>query len=81
LAIHRDDVGHELPEEKYPLLHTLFYEGINGLFDLAANKYGFKPAESYMSKCHLCLDLRHHLVFDQPGTYRELQPQAFYENI
>jgi len=81
LAIHRDDVGHEIPEERYPLLYTLFYKGIMGLFDLISNKYGFKPAESYMSKCHLCLDLRHYLVHHQDAAYRELEPQAFYENL
>jgi len=81
LAIHRDDVGEEITEAKYPLLYTLFYKGINGLFDLVSSRYGFEPAETYMSKCHLCLDLRRHLVLHETTTYLELKPRAFYENV
>ncbi|MBW2172993.1 MAG: 4Fe-4S cluster-binding domain-containing protein [Deltaproteobacteria bacterium] len=80
LSIHRDDLGHEVSPEKYPLLHTLFYGGITGLFDLVSDKHGFKSSERYLSKCHLCLDLRRHLVLDRGLEYSELQPLAFYEN-
>jgi len=81
LSIHRDDLGHEVSPEKYPLLHTLFYSGITGLFDLISGKHGFKPSERYLSKCHLCLDLRRHLVLDRGFAHPELEPQGFYENV
>jgi hypothetical protein len=81
LSIHRDDLGHEVLPEKYPLLHRLFYSGITGLFDLISGEHGFTPSERYLSKCHLCLDLRGHLVRDQSLAYTELQPLAFYENV
>ena len=81
LAVDGDDVGEEITAEKYPLLTILFYKGINGLFDLGCRGFGFEPAETYMSKCHLCLDLRRHLVLHEDTTYRELEPQAFYENV
>ena len=81
LSIHRDDLGHEMSPEKYPLLHTLFYSGITGLFDLVSGKHGFKPSERYLSKCHLCLDLRRYLVLDRGLAHLELQPLAFYENV
>ena len=81
LAIHRDDVGEEISPDKYPFIHVLFYGGISGLFDLASGRYGFKPSDGYMSKCHLCFDLRRYLVVQRGMTNRELQPQAFYENV
>ncbi|MDY6988437.1 MAG: radical SAM protein [Thermodesulfobacteriota bacterium] len=81
LAIHRDDVGEEITAGKYPLLSSLFYKGINGLFELGCREHGFEPAESYMSKCDLCLDLRRHLVLNEETTYRELEPQAFYDHV
>jgi hypothetical protein len=81
LSIRRDDLGHDMSPEEYPFLHTLFYRGITGLFDLVSSEYGFKPSERYMSKCHLCFDLRRYLVLDQGMTHHELQPQAFYRNV
>jgi hypothetical protein len=81
LAIHRDDLGHELSPEKYPLIHTLYFKGITGLFNLISGQHGFKPSERYLSKCHLCLDLRRHLVLDRGTVSSELQPLAFYENV
>jgi organic radical activating enzyme len=81
LSIHRDDLGHEVSPEKYPLLHTLFFSGITGLFDLISGRHGFKPSERYLSKCHLCLDLRRHLVLDRGLAHPELEPQSFYENV
>jgi organic radical activating enzyme len=81
LAIHRDDMEHEISTERYPLIHMLFYEGIRGLYDFVRDKYAFEPSHGYMSKCHLCLDLRRYLVLDQGITNAELQPKAFYENV
>jgi hypothetical protein len=81
LSIHRNHMGHELSPEEYPIVHMLFHDGIRGLFDLISSKYEFKPSDGYMSKCHLCLDLRRHVVLDQGMTSRDLQPRAFYENV
>ena len=81
LSIHRDDLGHDLSAEQYPLLRTLFFRGITGLLVLASDQHGFKPSARYLSKCHLCLDLRRYLVLDRGAEYAELQPLAFYENV
>jgi hypothetical protein len=81
IAIHRDDMGYDILSGKYPLIHTLFHTGITGLFDLILSKYGFEPSDAYMSKCHLCFDLRRYLVCDRKIPHEELQPQAFYENV
>ena len=81
LSIHGDDVGREISPEEYPFLHILFHSGITGLFDLISSKYRFKPSDGYMSKCHLCFDLRRHVVLEREMTHRDLQPWAFYENV
>jgi hypothetical protein len=81
LAVQRDDLGRPLAVEKYPLLSTLHNTGIQGLFDLAAGEHGFQPAAAYLSKCHLCLDIRRHLVIERQLNSPELQPRAFYENL
>jgi hypothetical protein len=78
LTLERGDVGMGLSEDAYPLLHTLFQRGINGLFDLVSGEISFTPARGYISKCHLCFDLRKQL-FDKSGkAFRELQPEGFY---
>jgi hypothetical protein len=81
LAIHRDDLGTMIPPEQYPILHTLFQEGIRGLFDLASGRYDFKPSNGYLSKCHLCFDIRRHMVLEQGIVSRELEPKDFYEQV
>jgi len=81
LAIDRDDLGHPISPEKYPVLHTLFESGVTGLFELAAKRYDFEPSGGYLSKCHLCLDLRRYLALDRDAAGAELRPPAFYENL
>jgi hypothetical protein len=80
LAIQRDDLGKVLSEEDYPLLHTLFHRGIEGLFDLVTDEISFTPAGQYISKCHLCFDLRGQLFANSESVYRELQPEGFYRS-
>ncbi len=33
----------------------------------------------HTGKCHLCMDVRRHLV--KTGEFKELRPQEFYENL
>jgi len=81
LAIWRDDLGGEIDQADYPCLHTLFHKGVAGLFEWVSTTYEFEPSDRYMSKCHLCFDMRRHLVLEQGLTSRELSPKAFYENV
>ena len=81
LAIQRDDLGKAISQDRYPILNLLYQEGIGGLFDLVSDQYGFKPANGYMSKCHLCFALRRHLALERGVTSRELQPRGFYEHV
>jgi len=79
LAIHYSDLGNTVPQEKYPFLHILFHQGVSGLFELVSDDYGFKPSAGYISKCHLCFEIRRHLVIDKGVKAREFQPNDFYK--
>lgn len=80
LAIRRHDLGTPITADKYPLLARLYESGINGLF-AAARQHGFAANERYLSKCHLCLDIRRYLALDRKLTFPELGPLGFYENL
>ncbi len=80
LAIRREDLGQPLNEAQYPLLTRLYKSGINDLWTLARGE-GFEPAGAYMSKCHLCQDIRRYLVLDRQLPFPELAPRGFYENL
>ncbi len=68
--------------EKYPVMIALLMdEGPYGLFVRAQTDHGFQPlAEGYAGKCHLCVDVRKHLV--EAGVYPEsLEPKQFYQSF
>jgi hypothetical protein len=77
LAVRLDDLGSPLFPEKYPILSTLFHSGINGLFQTAVRDYCFEPRDRYLSKCHLCTEIRRWLVLDRKVDSPELQPLGF----
>ena len=79
LSIARDDLGNPLPAEKYPVLTTLFYEGIRGIFRMAQEKFNYTPArEHYLNKCDLCTEIRKIFVQNDFGGPAELNPKEFY---
>jgi hypothetical protein len=40
---------------------------------------GYQELDGYVSKCHLCIDIRRHLA--AVGGFEELQPRQFYERL
>lgn len=80
LAVNIFDLGKPLDKDKYPLLYILYQEGINGLLELAKKK-GYLPAKRYLSKCHLCFDIRRFLVNEKKFNSVELQPLEFYKQF
>jgi len=63
-----------------PLVEVLIERGPYGLCELAREAYGYQPLdEGYTGKCHLCVDVRRHLV--ERGEFPELRPQGFYEHF
>lgn len=68
--------------DEYPVISRLVSsEGIKNLFAYASEEYGYKEREDgYISKCHLCLDIRRHIVGQNSGL-KELKPEGFYEHL
>lgn len=63
-----------------PLVKILLEHGPYGLMLWAQEQYAYRPrANGYAGKCHLCVDVRRHLV--QAGSFAELQPLDFYESF
>ncbi len=46
---------------------------------ILGEEFGYQEQEGYVSKCHLCLDIRRHLV--KLGRFKELRPEEFYEHL
>jgi hypothetical protein len=78
------DWRYEDPRERpYPeLLELLIERGPFGLYEMAQNRYDYRPLPiGYAGKCHLCVDVRWHLVRVKGDDYPELRPAGFYENV
>ena len=62
--------------KKHPVLKFLTTQDMKGLLQFARD-FGYRePAEGYVSKCHLCIDLRKYLV--SRDDFNELKPKDFY---
>jgi len=63
-----------------PLVEVLVKQGPYGLCRLAEREFGYSLlAEGYTGKCHLCVDVRRHLV--ERSDFAELRPPGFYANF
>ncbi|MDW8033428.1 MAG: radical SAM protein [Nitrososphaerota archaeon] len=66
--------------EDKPILRTLVTR-IGNLYELAVKEFNYKEDEDgYISKCHLCIDIRRHIV-QQTHEFKELQPMEFYYSL
>jgi hypothetical protein len=65
--------------EERPVLALLIEEDLEGVLRLAVDLgYRESPA-GYLSRCHLCVDIRRHLA--ATGEFAELAPRQFYEQL
>jgi hypothetical protein len=64
--------------EERPVLGALVRD-LRLLYELAVELGYREREEGYVSKCHLCLDLRRHLA--GTGEFRELSPREFYKHL
>lgn len=65
--------------EKYPILKFLMNDDMEGLHIFAKDR-GFRdPEDGYLSKCHLCIEIRKYLSLNY--ELKELQPRQFYLNL
>lgn len=79
LAIQREDLGRELSADQYPLLSRLYSGGIGALFDFACREHGYDSNDRFLSKCHLCFDIRRHLALNAGWESKDLQPLGCYQ--
>lgn len=61
--------------EKRPILQYLINDDMKGLFHIAKHMEYKEINDGYVSKCHLCLDIRKHL--SARSNYEELSPKKF----
>ena len=69
----------EIGREERPVLSLLMKEDVGGLFQFAQESGYEELDEGYFSKCHLCTDIRKHLVTKE--EFEELQPREFYLHL
>lgn len=65
--------------ENRPVLKYLAASDMPGLLEFAAGLGYQELEEGYVSKCHLCLDIRKYLQAN--GDYDELRPRQFYAQL
>jgi hypothetical protein len=79
---------HDLPtliadfaQGSYPeLVRILIDSGPFGLYEMAREQFDYPALKTgYTGKCHLCVDVRRHLVAQD--LFPALQPREFYENF
>jgi hypothetical protein len=79
LSIVIEDLGKPLSAEIYPILTSLYRNGIRGLVNLAENSVEFSPQKDhYINKCDLCTEVRAFLVQNNYQDLKELSPAEFY---
>jgi len=76
-ARHLDDLCRGIELERFPVLQALLTD-LAGLYRLGI-EYGYQAQAGYVSKCHLCIDIRRHLA--RTGDFAELQPRELYERL
>lgn len=55
--------------------------GIEKLYRFAVEEFGYEEEKTgYVSKCHLCIDIRRHIVL-RDGGFKELRPKMLYTNL
>ena len=65
---------------EHPVIQALVTD-IKELYELAAEEFNYKELpRGYISKCHLCVDMRKHIV-QQTDKFKELQPKEFYDHL
>jgi hypothetical protein len=63
-----------------PILKVLTND-LKELLELAVREFGYEPLqEGYVSKCHLCLDVRKHIA-QKTDEFKELRPREFYYHL
>lgn len=63
-----------------PILKALA-TNLGELYKFAVKEYGYRERrDGYISKCHLCLDIRKHII-SVTKEFKELRPAEFYKHL
>jgi hypothetical protein len=63
-----------------PILDALVTD-MERLYEFGVRNFGYRELpEGYISKCHLCMDLRKHIA-QQTDEFKELRPRDFYYHV
>ncbi len=63
-----------------PILNALVTD-LEALFKLGVDVFNYgRRREGYISKCHLCVDVRRHIA-QETDEFRELRPREFYYHL
>lgn len=66
--------------DDHPILDALVHD-VKRLYELAVEEFDYRERdEGYVSKCHLCLDIRRHIA-EETDEFKELRPREFYFRI
>ncbi len=79
LSISVDHLGSDIDRNKYPFATLLHEQGINGLYKYAKTNYNFKAKDVYISKCHLCYEIRKFMVKENSIDSPDLRPKEYYQ--
>ncbi|MFC1569994.1 radical SAM protein [bacterium] len=64
-----------------PVLQCLVEGGVEALYQWAVKNYKYQEdLKGYIAKCHLCLDIRRHLLASGQ-KFQELAPEEFYSHL
>jgi len=74
------DSFHEIELEEKPILQALATD-LEKLYEFGVEGFGYmESSEGYISKCHLCVDIRKYLA-KQTDEFKELRPREFYYHL
>ena len=63
--------------EEHPVLDALATD-LERLYEFGVKEFDYKEQiKGYISKCHLCIDIRKHIV-QTTNEFEELNPKEFY---
>jgi len=66
--------------DERPILDVLVTD-LQKLYEIGVKEFDYKErSEGYISKCHLCVDLRRHIA-QQTDEFKELRPREFYYQL
>jgi len=75
-----DSICQGVDLDQRPILNALSTD-LKRLFEFGIKEFDYKEREEgYISKCHLCVDLRKHIM-QRTDQFEELRPREFYYNL